>query len=134
MSQLLEDLIQQRRDDTESYKQFLEQAEALAKQLGKKNDSSHPQVLDGRPEAIVLFNNLSDISGDKFSCPSDEQEKAELAIKIDDVMKTSAPADWKSDIEGPRGRQVINAIYPLMNRDRTATDAIFEIIKNQRGY
>ena len=134
MSQLLEDLIQQRRDDTESYKQFLEQAEALAKQLGKKNDSSHPQVLDGRPEAIVLFNNLSDISGDKFICPSDEQEKAELAIRIDDVMKTSAPADWKSDIEGPRGRQVINAIYPLMNRDRTATDAIFEIIKNQRGY
>ena len=134
MSQLLEDLIQQRRDDTESYRQFLERAEALAKQLGKKNDSTHPPVLDGRAEAIVLFNNLGDISGDKFTCPEDEAGKAALAIRIDDIMRSSAPADWKSDIEGPRGRQVINAIYPLMSRDRAATDAIFEIIKNQRGY
>ena len=134
MSRLLDDLIRQRRDDTESYQRFLERAEALAKELGKRNDASHPNILDGRKEAIVLFNNLVDISGDKFTCPDDEAERANLAIKIDDVMKSEAPADWKSDIEGPRGRQVMNAIYPLMDRDRKATDAIFEIIKNQPGY
>ncbi|GAC1357441.1 MAG: hypothetical protein NVSMB34_12060 [Variovorax sp.] len=36
MSKLLEDLIQQQRDDTDSYAQFLKNAEALAKHLGGK--------------------------------------------------------------------------------------------------
>jgi type I restriction enzyme R subunit len=29
---------------------------------------------------------------------------------------------------------VQNAIFPLLNRDREATQALFEIIKNQPGY
>jgi type I restriction enzyme R subunit len=49
-------------------------------------------------------------------------------------MRERAPAGWKGDIEGPRGSQVINALFPIMSRDRTATQAIFDIIKNQPGY
>ncbi len=49
-------------------------------------------------------------------------------------MKESAPAGWKSDTEGPKGIQVLNALFPIMSRDREATQAIFEIIKNQPGY
>jgi type I restriction enzyme R subunit len=49
-------------------------------------------------------------------------------------MREQAPAGWKTDIEGPRGIQVINALYPKLARDREATQAIFEIIKNQPGY
>jgi type I restriction enzyme R subunit len=29
---------------------------------------------------------------------------------------------------------VQNAIYPLLDRDREATQALFDIIKNQPGY
>jgi type I restriction enzyme R subunit len=29
---------------------------------------------------------------------------------------------------------VLNALFPLMSRDRAATQAIFEIIKHQDGY
>ncbi len=35
---------------------------------------------------------------------------------------------------GYRENQVLNALFPVMSRDREATQAIFEIIKNQRGY
>jgi type I restriction enzyme, R subunit len=62
MSQLLDDLIQQKRNDTQSYEQFLKAAEALAQQLGRKQPTADiPATLYGKPEAIVLFNNLATI-------------------------------------------------------------------------
>jgi hypothetical protein len=42
------------------------------------------------------------------------------------------PAGWKGD--DTREKQVLNALFPIMDRDRTATQSIFEIIKNQPGY
>jgi type I restriction enzyme R subunit len=47
-------------------------------------------------------------------------------------MRQKAPAGWKGD--STREAQVLNALYPLLSRDRAATQAIFEIIKNQPGY
>ena len=134
MSKLLDDLIKQDRTDTAAYEKFLAQAEALVKRMGQKNTGSHPSVLNGHPEAIVLFNNLASIAATTFQCPADEDEKASLTLKIDLAMKESAPAGWKSDTEGPKGIQVLNALFPIMSRDREATQAIFEIIKNQPGY
>jgi type I restriction enzyme R subunit len=43
-----------------------------------------------------------------------------------------APAGWKGD--QAREAQVLNALFPLLDRDRAATLALFEIIKNQPGY
>ena len=132
MSKLLNDLIKQSREDTESYERFLEAAEALAKKLGKKNTASYPQVLTGHPEAIVLFNNLGSLPATKFQCPADEEGKAKLALEIDLTMREKAPAGWKGD--DTREKQVLNALFPLLARDREATQAIFEIIKHQPGY
>ena len=47
-------------------------------------------------------------------------------------MREHAPAGWKGD--DAREEQVLNALFPLIDRDREATLAIFEIIKNQPGY
>lgn len=59
----------------------------------------------------------------------------ELDIKpYEAEMRERAPAGWKSDTEGPKGSQVLNALFPIMSRDRSATQAIFEIIKKQPGY
>ena len=135
MSKLLEDLLKQSRDDAAAYEKFLEKAEVLVKQLARK-DKSHdvPAVLFGKPEAIVLFNNLDSIPATSFQCPADEGDKATLALRIDQAMREKAPAGWKSEPEGPRGIQVINALFPIMLKDREATKAIFEIFKNQSGY
>jgi type I restriction enzyme R subunit len=133
MSKLLADLIKQRRDDTESYEKFLKEAEALVKRLAKKQPTAGiPAILHGKPEAIVLFNNLSSIPATTFQCPANENEKATLALEIDLAMREQAPAGWRGD--DTREKQVLNALFPIMLRDRTATQAIFEIIKHQGGY
>ena len=48
------------------------------------------------------------------------------------MVRESAPAGWRGD--QAREAQVLNALFPIMDRDRDATTAIFEIIKNQPGY
>jgi type I restriction enzyme R subunit len=133
MSKLLDDLIELKRNITESYEDFLQKAEALVLRMaGKAAKGTHPTVLNGHPEAIRLFNNLASIPADTFQCPTDEDEKAKLALDIDRAMREKAPAGWKGD--ETREKQVLNALFPLMDRDRKATVALFEIIKNQSGY
>ncbi len=133
MSVLLDDLIQQKRNDTASYEQFLIDAEALINRLARQQpDVNIPATLQGQTEAIVLFNNLASIPATTFQCPEDEEEKAALALLIDRTVRARAPAGWKGD--DTRERQVLNAIFRLMSRDRQATQAIFDIIKNQDNY
>jgi len=133
MSKLLDDLIKQRRNDTLAYEDFLQKAEALVRRLASKQPTAGvPATLHGKSEAIVLFNNLASIPATTFQCPVDEGDKAKLALEIDLAMREKAPAGWKGD--DIREKQVLNALFPLMSRDRTATQAVFEIIKNQPGY
>jgi type I restriction enzyme R subunit len=80
----------------------------------------------------VLFNNLSSIPGVSFLCPALVEGRALLALSIDLAIRESAPAGWRGD--HAREAQVLNALFPLLNRDREATRALFEIIKNQSGY
>jgi type I restriction enzyme R subunit len=141
ISKLLEDLIKQKRDDAESYEKFLKQAEELVKKMaGKTPSTGVPVELHGRPEATVIFNNLPSILADPMSSilqeegPDVIQKHAALALEIDMTMREKAPAGWKEDIDGPRGKQVINALYPLMAKNKAATQALFDIIKNQPGY
>jgi type I restriction enzyme, R subunit len=132
MSKLLDDLIKQSRADIAQYELFLQMAEDLVKRMGQENPDGHPAVLNGYPEAIVLFNNLGSICATTFQCPPDEDGKAKLALELDLAMREKAPAGWKGD--DIREKQVLNAIFPIMSRDRQATQAIFEIIKHQPGY
>lgn len=132
MSRLLEDLIKQSREDAAAYEEFLRKAEALVRQLGQKGPGNSPAALNGHREATVLFNNLDSIARTTFQCPKDEGAKVKLALDIDLAMRGSAPSSWRGD--PAREAQVLNALFPLMGRDRVATSAIFEIIKNQQGY
>ena len=133
MSKLLDDLIKQSRADTAAYEEFLRKAEDLAKRLmANQPEAGIPAILHDNHEAIVLFNNLGSISATSFQAPTDNDEKAGLALKIDLVVRERAPAGWKGD--QAREAQVLNALFPILGRDREATLALFEIIKNQPGY
>jgi type I restriction enzyme R subunit len=132
MSKLLDDLIKQSRADAAAYEEFLKRAEALVKRVAQKGGGKHPTILNGFPPAIVLFNNLSGIPATTFQCPVDDEEKAMLAYELDRTMREHAPAGWRGD--ETREKQVLNALFPVMSRDRQATQAIFEIIKNQHDY
>ena len=138
MSKLLDDLIQQSRADAAAYEVWLKNAEEMVKRMAKKDAiAGVPSVLHGKPEAIVLYNNLPDILAGGTSVLREESPQAQearvtLALKIDRAMREHAPAGWKGD--DTREKQVLNALFPIMSRDRSATQAIFEIIKNQPRY
>jgi type I restriction enzyme R subunit len=143
MSKLLDDLIKQDRADTADYEKFLAQAEALVKSMGQKNGfAGTPAALHGKPEATVIYNNLPrilaavlpQVYGVAEAAVSYGDTVVDLALKIDRVMHEEAPAGWKSDTAGPKESQVLNALFLIMSRDREATQAIFEIVKNQPGY
>lgn len=141
MSRLLDDLIAQRAAETLTYEAFLLKAEELVRQLAAKAPTAGvPAVLLGKPQATVIYNNLPTL----LTLPPDDavgtaeppqeygDEWARLALNIDTTMRERAPAGWKGD--PAREAQVLNALFPLMGRNRTATAALFEIIKNQPGY
>ena len=64
--------------------------------------------------------------------PAYGDECLALALKLDKAVREKAPAGWKGD--SAREAQVLNAIHPIMKKNKAATQAIFEIIKNQPGY
>jgi type I restriction enzyme R subunit len=141
MSKLLADLIELKKDITESYEEFLRKAEELVRKIaGKSSHSIYPPILNGRAEAIVIYNNLplitTPIDGNNLEVGDEdadsEQHRAEQALAIDQAMREKAPAGWRGD--DAREKQVLNALYPLLNRDRKATLAVFDLIKNQKGY
>jgi type I restriction enzyme, R subunit len=141
MSKLLDDLIKQNRADAAEYEEFLRKAEELVKRLAAKQpDQEVPAALHGRREAAVIYNNLPRIlAAGRASAAQLAEARAEygderlrLALEIDSVMRERAPAGWKGD--QAREAQVLNALFPILNRDRDATRALFELVKNQPGY
>ncbi|GAA4336234.1 type I restriction endonuclease subunit R [Flaviaesturariibacter amylovorans] len=140
MSKLLDDLIEQKREQVEEYEEFLRKAEELVRNMKRgQNTADVPAPLQGKPEAITLYKNLPDI----LSIVGDDSQAAEpeepygdplvqLALNIDRVMREQAPAGWRGD--EAREKQVQNALYLLMNRNKAHTIALFELIKNLRGY
>ncbi|HET8656600.1 MAG TPA: type I restriction enzyme endonuclease domain-containing protein [Longimicrobiaceae bacterium] len=132
MSLLLDDLIRQSRDGAEAYEEFLRKAEALVKRLAQKQpEDGVPSVLHGNREATAIYNNLASLPASSFVYPTHEEKRAALAARLDMAVRENAPAGWKGD--QAREAQVLNALYPVLDRDREATRALFEIIKNQPG-
>jgi type I restriction enzyme R subunit len=132
MSKLLNDLIQQSRVDAAAYEAFLRRAEEIVLRIAKRDTGDAPASLDGNREAAVLFNNLGSLPATVFKCPQDEDGQAQLALQLDLAVRETSPKNWKGD--PTREAQILNALFPLLSRDREATQAIFEIIKNQPGY
>ena len=133
MSKLLNDLIKQSRVDAAGYEAFLKKAEELAQQIVKKTGGDYPSMLHGKPEAMVIFRNLAGLAATTFNCPTDDEEKAKLALEIDQSMRDKAQSGWKGD--EAKERQVQNFLHKdHMKKDGTAMMALFEIIKNQPGY
>ena len=140
MSALLDDLIQQNRADTAAYEEFLRKAEALVKRLAAKHpEAGIPAALHGKHEATVIYNNLPRILAAASAPaavaepdPAADEKRLKLALEIDRTMREQAPAGWKGD--QAREAQVLNALFPLLDRNREATLALFDLVKHQPGY
>ncbi|CAB3680758.1 hypothetical protein LMG26690_01580 [Achromobacter animicus] len=142
MSKLLDDLIQQSRESTEAYEDFLRNAEALVKKAHEKqHDTEEPAILRGNAPALLIYRNLPDIVSNDVQAPDSVLNEpypvygdplSALALKIDRLMRDEAPASWRGD--EAKERIVQNILYPLTGRDRAATLKLFELLKMQPDY
>ncbi len=116
MSALLDEIIKKRKANAESYEKYLAQIAELARQLVQGQEDTLPASINTAGKR-ALFNNLG----------SDE----ELALKIDEAMRTKRPDGWLG-VE-IKERVVKGVLYDILH-DLPEVERIFSIIKAQREY
>ncbi len=117
MSELLDTLIKQRRDDAVEYEKYLAKLLALAKQVQEPSgNADYPKTMNSSAKR-ALYDNL------------DQNE--ELALAVDKAVITSKRDDWRG--HKVKKKEVRNAIKRVL-KDRQLTDTIFELVRNQNDY
>ena len=118
MSELLDALIDRRRNQAIEYQEYLREIVALAKQVTKPETStSYPTALH-TPALRALYDNLG----------QDET----LAQEIDKAIREHAPDDWRAT--RMKTITVRNALEPLLAGNGHDVDQVLELIKNQADY
>ena len=127
MSQLLDALIQQRRQGALDYRAYLSGITNLtASMINQETQPYYPVSIN--TEALrALFDNLGDI-------PEDRREMG--AIALDRAIREARTDDWRGHIF--RERRIRNAIARVISDefgdDDLDIDAIFQLVKNQNDY
>jgi type I restriction enzyme, R subunit len=118
MSELLDTLIEQRRQGALNYKAYLAKLLDAAKQLGtKESDTQYPEWADnGAKKALV-----------DFFYPQDT-----IAIEIDTIVRHTKPDSW---IGNPlKEKKVKRAIAKTLPADFERLDELFELVKARHEY
>lgn len=119
MSQLLDELIRQRKNEAIAYEMYLEKIKELAQKVSKPSEtSSYPDTLKTNAKR-ALFDNL------------DQNES--MAIAVDAVIQENKLDDWRDG--GIKERKLKLAVLAvLQEKDKERIDEIMDIIKAQRDY
>ena len=137
MSELLDALINQRKQEAIDYKVYLEKIVALTKRVSRQESEWYSHAINS-PARRALYDNLKDIPGlealirtlDKVAdTPADTAEAAALAV--DDAVRAVKKADWRGNRF--KEREVRRAIKDVL-RDDALVDKVFEIVKAQHAY
>lgn len=133
ISKRFEELLEKYEKSKIDYEQFLENTETLLKQMmNRQAQDNAPATLAGNAAAAVLFRNLAQLEKAHFTCPSDEAARVALAQSIDQAVREHAQANWRGD--QTKERLLLRALSPLMQKDKTATQALLELVKKQSVY
>ena len=118
MSELLDALIEQRRQQAISYQEYLEQVKQLAGQVkpGATQDN-YPNSMDTQAKRS-LYDNLG-------------QDEA-LALRIDTAVRYTKKADWIGNKF--KEREVARAVREESAGYNVNLDPVMELLKNQREY
>ena len=112
MSELLDALINQRKQEAIDYKVYLEKIVALTKRVSRPDSERYPLAINS-PVRRALYDNLKHVSGLEdlmrvpgkvAEPPADVAETAALAV--DDSVRKVRKADWRGNpIQGARSPQ-----------------------------
>lgn len=116
MSQLLDELIAQRRQEAIEYEKYLAKIVELTRQIKRPNETKYPKTLDTRAKR-ALYDNL------------DHDE--ELATVLDYEVIYNKKDDWRGN--RIKEKEVLYAIKKHI-KDEEKLKKIFELVKNQPDY
>jgi type I restriction enzyme R subunit len=118
MSELLDALIQQRKQDAIDYKEYLKRIVALTKQVKTpETQASYPSAVNTSARR-AMYDNLG--------------QNAELAVHLDEAILNVKKADWRGNKF--KEKEVRTAIKAVLGGDEGQIERIFEIVKSQRDY
>ena len=138
MSELLDALIAQRKEEAIDYKAYLEKVVELTKQVSNPEATSLYPPAVNNPACRALYDNLKDVSGlDELlhvgegvsDTPADVAEIAARAV--DDTIRRVKKAYWRGNRF--KEREVHSAIREVLG-DGALVEQIFKIVKAQRDY
>jgi type I restriction enzyme R subunit len=138
MSQLLDALIRQRRQEALDYKAYLAKIVELTRKASNPESGSTYPVRINSPARRALYDNLKDVQDlDKLAIwehPARDcrYPAEEIALALDDAIRAVKKDDWR----GMRAKriEVRNAIKSVLGEDDGLVDAIYRLAENQRDY
>ena len=134
MSELLEALIRQRKQEAIDYKEYLAQIVDLTRKTSRpETQASHPASINSTA-LRALFDNLP-VVGERQAQydaipPVDDREAK--ALSLDRAIRRVKKADWRGS--RIKEREVRNAIHVELGGNESLVNAIFEIVKAQSDY
>ena len=140
MSELLDALIRQRRQEAIDYKTYLAKIVELTRKVAK------PETQDTYPTSIknaalrALFDNLEEPQASAVREPPPPHYGTKPTVKtremkalaLDREIRRVKKADWRGNTF--KEREVRNAIKSELRDDEELANTIFEIVRNQRDY
>lgn len=118
MSELLDAIIEERRQQAIDYQEYLAKLLDAAKQLGtKESDTKYPEWADNGAKRALI----------DFFFPQDH-----LAIEIDAIVRHTKPDAWVGS--AMKERLVKNAIKKTLPDDFDRLDDLFELVKARHEY
>ena len=118
MSELLDALIQQRKEEALDYKTYLDRLVELAGRVQAPSEAGgYPTSMD-TPAKRALYDNL------------DHNEA--VALRIDTAVRYTRKDDWRGNRF--KEREVLGAVREELGEYEARAEEIFEIVKNQREY
>ena len=134
MSELLEALIRQRKQEAIDYKEYLTQIVDLTGKTSRpETQASHPASINS-PSLRALFDNLPVVRERQARYdaipPVDDREAKALAL--DRAIRRVKKADWRG--HKVKEREIRNAIHAELGGNESLVNAIFEIVKAQSEY
>ena len=137
MSELLDALITQRKQEAIGYKAYLEKIVALTKRVSRPDSERYPPAINS-PARRALYDNLKDVPGLEALIQTPNwvadptADVAEAATQaVDDAVRKIKKADWRGNKF--KEREVRLAIKKVLQDDALVAK-VFEIVKAQHAY
>ena len=138
MSELLDEVIVDRKARAIEYEEYLRRIAELARQVQEGQADDTPEPLKHSPALRALYNNLKE-NGDQAARVAERRaaptgydgRMVNLAIEIDQTVRLVRPDDWRGF--EPRERVIKQALYGIL-KNEDEVERLFRIIKAQKEY